>query len=59
VRREAADLMAETLEAVRKRDPETAVRSLRVLLENDRDRALAVLTDLRKEAGDLSAISSG
>lgn len=59
VRREAADLMMETLEAVRKRDPETAVRSLRLLLENDRDRALAVLTDLRKEAGDFSAISSG
>lgn len=58
-RREAADLMTETLEAIRRRDSETAVWSLRLLLENDRDRALAVLTDLRKEAGDLSAISSG
>ena len=59
VRREAADLMAETLEAIKTRNPETAVRSLGLLLENDRDRALAVLADLRKEAGDLSAISSG
>jgi DNA-binding GntR family transcriptional regulator len=50
--------MTETLEAIRRRDTETAVQSLRQLLENDRDRALAVLTDLRKEALDLSAISS-
>ena len=57
-RREAANLMTETLEAIRRRDTETAVQSLRQLLENDRDRALAVLTDLRKEAVDLSAISS-
>ena len=59
VRREAADLMTETLAAIRRRDPETAGESLRLLLENDRDRALAVLTELRKEAVDLSAISPG
>jgi DNA-binding GntR family transcriptional regulator len=59
MRREAADLMIATLEAIRRRDADAAVDNLRLLLENDRDRALAVLTDLRKEAGDLSAIASG
>ncbi len=57
VRREAADLMSQTLAAIRERDPDSAVRSLRRLLENDRDRALTALSDLRKEAVDLSAIS--
>ncbi len=56
-RREAADLMSQTLAAVRGRDPEAAVRSLRRLLENDRDRALTALSDLRQETVDLSAIS--
>lgn len=58
MRREAAELMTATLEAIRRRDADAAVNSLRLLLENDRDRALAVLSDLRKDAGDLSAISS-
>lgn len=58
IRRAAARLMTQTLDAIRKRDPETAVSSLRRLLEDDRDRALMALTDLRKEARDLSAISS-
>lgn len=58
IRRDAARLMTETLDAIRRHDPEAAVRSLRRMLEDDRDRALATLTDLRSEASDLSAISS-
>jgi DNA-binding GntR family transcriptional regulator len=57
VRHEAAELMTRTLNAIRQRNPEAAVASLGRLLEEDRDRALATLSDLRKETFNLSAIS--
>lgn len=57
IRREAAVLMAQTLESIRQRNPDAAVASLGRLLEDDRDRALATLSDLRKETFSLSAIS--
>jgi DNA-binding GntR family transcriptional regulator len=49
--------MTRTLNAIRQRNPEAAVASLGRLLEEDRDRALATLSDLRKETFNLSAIS--
>ena len=57
IRREAAVLMTQTLESIRQRNPDAAVASLGRLLEDDRDRALATLSDLRKETFSLSAIS--
>jgi DNA-binding GntR family transcriptional regulator len=50
VRREAAERMTKTLEAIRRRDPDAAVENLRRLLENDRDRALAALSEIRKRS---------
>jgi DNA-binding GntR family transcriptional regulator len=46
-RRTSAGLMASTLEAIRRRDPETAVANLTHLLETDRDRALEALSKMR------------
>lgn len=47
IRRTSADLMASTLEAIRQRDPDTAVAKLGHLLETDRDRALDALSKMR------------
>lgn len=57
IRRASADLMASTLKAIRQRKPNAAVTHLGQLLEGDRDRALATLSQIRGEAFDLSAIS--
>ncbi|MDZ4366938.1 MAG: GntR family transcriptional regulator [Afipia sp.] len=57
LRRLATDLMTSTLESIKRRDPEAAVASHGKLLEEDRDRALASLSQLRGEAFDLRAIS--
>jgi len=57
IRRASADLMAATLKAIRQRKPNAAVTHLGQLLEGDRDRALATLSQIRGEAFDLSAIS--
>jgi DNA-binding GntR family transcriptional regulator len=57
IRRETADLMASTLDAIKRGDPDAAVASHGQLLENDRDRALASLSLLRGEVIDLRAFS--
>jgi hypothetical protein len=57
IRRTSADLMASTLKVIRLRKPNAAVTHLSQLLEGDRDRALATLSQIRGEAFDLSAIS--
>ena len=57
LRRMATDLMMSTLESIKRRDPEAAAASHGKLLEEDRDRALESLSQLRGEAFDLSAIS--
>jgi len=59
VRRESADLMRATLEAVRRRDAEAAEASFRRLLEDDRDRALASLSRIMSGALDLGAFAPG
>lgn len=57
VRHDTASLMTATLEAIKRRDPDAAVVSYGRLLEDDRDRALESLSQLRGEAFDLSAFS--
>jgi DNA-binding GntR family transcriptional regulator len=57
VRRDAADLMRSTLDAIRRRDPEAAVASHRRMLEEDRDRALASLSRIMEGGFDLGAFS--
>lgn len=57
LRRQATDLMTATLEAIRRRDPEAAVASLGKLLEEDRDRAQATLSQMRSETLNLHALS--
>jgi DNA-binding GntR family transcriptional regulator len=49
IRRTSAELMASTLDAIRRRDPETAVANLGQLLGADRDRALAALSKMRSQ----------
>lgn len=49
VRRTTADLMRKVLEAIQRRDPDAAVANLGRLLEDDRDRALATLSAIRKQ----------
>ncbi len=49
IRRNAANQMSTILDAIRRRDPETAATTLAVFLEGDRDRALASLSSLRGE----------
>jgi hypothetical protein len=48
--------MIGTLDAIRRRDPDAAVANLTRLLQEDRDRAIAALSDLRGEAADLKAL---
>jgi DNA-binding GntR family transcriptional regulator len=57
IRRLSADLMIGTLDAIRKRDPESAVANLGRLLQDDRDRAVTAISDLRGESLDLRALS--
>lgn len=57
VRRSAADMMTSTLEAIKRRDPDAAETIYRRLLEGDRDRALASLSQLRGETFDLAAFA--
>lgn len=57
IRRLAADLMASTLKAIRQHRPNAAATHLGQLLEGDRDRALATLSQIRGEAFDLSALA--
>jgi DNA-binding GntR family transcriptional regulator len=57
IRRLSADLMIGTLDAIRKRDPESAVANLGRLLQDDRDRAVTAISDLRGESLDLRARS--
>lgn len=56
IRLASADLMASTLKAIRQRKPNAAVMHFGQLLEGDRDRALATLSQIRGEAFDLSAL---
>lgn len=49
VRRTTAGLMRKVLDAIRRRDPDAAVAHLGRLLEDDRDRALATLSAIRKQ----------
>lgn len=57
LRRLATDLMTSTLESIKRRDPEAAAASHGKLLEEDRDRALETLSQLRGESFNLSALS--
>lgn len=57
IRRSAAGLMASTLDAIKRRDPVAAVTNYSRALEDDRDRALASLSQLRGETFDLIALS--
>ena len=57
IRFATTDLMKRTLAAIRDRDPATAADCLGKLLEDDRDRALASLSDIRQESLGLSALS--
>jgi DNA-binding GntR family transcriptional regulator len=57
IRREAADLMRSTLDAIRRRDVAAAVTSHRKLLEADRDRALASLSRIMAAAVDFGVFS--
>jgi len=59
IRKEAAGLLRSTLDAIRRRDPDAAVASLRKLLEEDRDRAVASLSRMMAGADDLGAFSQG
>ena len=43
--------------AIRNRDPESAVANLGRLLQDDRDRAVTAISDLRGESLDLRALS--
>ena len=49
VRRTTADLMRKTLDAIRRSDPDAAVANLGRLLDDDRDRALATLSAIRRQ----------
>jgi DNA-binding GntR family transcriptional regulator len=57
IRRETADLMHSTLDAIRRRDAVAAVTSQRKLLEDDRDRALASLSRIMAAAVDFGVFS--
>jgi DNA-binding GntR family transcriptional regulator len=57
IRREAADLMRSTLDAIHRRDAAAAVTSQRKLLEDDRDRALASLSRIMAAAADFGVFS--
>ena len=57
IRREAADLMRATLDAIVRRDVAAAITSHRKLLEDDRDRALASLSHIMAAAADFGVFS--
>jgi DNA-binding GntR family transcriptional regulator len=57
IRRETADLMRSTLDAIRRRDAVAAVTSQRKLLEDDRDRALVSLSRIMTAAVDFGVFS--
>jgi hypothetical protein len=57
IRREAADLMRSTLDAIVRRDVAAAITSHRKLLEDDRDRALASLSRIMTAAADFGVFS--
>ncbi|RJF74142.1 GntR family transcriptional regulator [Rhodopseudomonas palustris] len=56
IRLMSANLMTSTLKAIRQRKPNAAETHFRQLLEGDRDRALATLSEIRGEAFDFSAL---
>ncbi|WP_420135295.1 GntR family transcriptional regulator [Rhodopseudomonas sp.] len=56
IRLASANLMTSTLKAIRQRKPNAAETHFRQLLEGDRDRALATLSEIRGEAFDFSAL---
>ena len=57
IRRDAADSMRATLDAIRRRDADAAAASHRAMLEEDRDRALASLSQIMEGAVDLGAFA--
>jgi len=57
IRRESAQGMKQTLDAIRRHDADAAVKSLGQLLEADRDRALTSLSELRRKTDELKALS--
>jgi DNA-binding GntR family transcriptional regulator len=57
IRRESADLMQATFDAIVRRDAEGATEAFRRLLEGDRDRALASLSRIMSGALDLGAFA--
>jgi len=57
IRRETADLMRSTLDAIRRRDVGAAITSQRKLLEDDRRRALASLSRIMAAAVDFGAFT--
>ena len=57
IRRQAADLMRSTLDAIRRRDVAAAIISHQKLLEDDRDRALASLSRIMAAAVDFGLFS--